>query len=58
MKKIDTFYFGEVSLRERIELNGDSHVEVIDSNGNTMTDIVGYDIDEINEDVIEEFLKN
>lgn len=57
MKKIDTFYFGEVTLRECFDpdssMNGEGFVEVTDSNNNVIAEVYGYDIDEINEDIIE-----
>lgn len=57
MRKIDTFYFGEVTLRECFDadssMNGEGFVEVTDSNDNVIAEIYGYDIDEINEDIIE-----
>ena len=58
MRTIDTFYFGEVTLRDCFDpessLNGEEFVEVTDSNGNVIADIYDYDIDDINEDIIED----
>ena len=60
MRTIDTFYFGEVTLRDCFDtdtsMNGEGFVEVTDSNGNVIADIYGYDIDDINEDIIEDNL--
>ena len=58
MRTIDTFYFGEVTLRDCFDpdtsMNGEGFVEATDSNGNVIADIYGYDIDDINEDIIED----
>lgn len=60
MKKIKTFYFGNVTLREAFDtdntMNGEGFIEAIDENNNVIAEIYGYDIDEITEDVIEENL--
>ena len=60
MRTIDTFYFGEVTLRDCFytdtSMNGEGCVEATDSNGNVIADIYGYDLDEINEDIIEDNL--
>ena len=60
MKTIDTFYFGEVTLRNcfdpDIAMNGEGFVEATDSNGNVIAEIYGYNVDEITEDVIEDNL--
>lgn len=60
MKKIDTFYFGEVTLRECFDpdtsMNGEGFIEVTDSNNNVIAEIYGYDIDEVDEDIIEDNL--
>ena len=60
MKTIDTFYFGEVTLRNcfdpDISMNGEGFVEATDSNGNIIAEIYGYNVDEITEDVIEDNL--
>ena len=56
MKKIDTFYFGEVTLRECFDadtsMNGEGFIEVTDLNNNLIVVIYGYNIDDIDEDVI------
>lgn len=56
----DTFNFGEVTLRDCFDpdtpMNGEGFVEATDSNGNVIADIYGYDIDDINEDIIEDNL--
>ena len=56
MKKIDTFYFGEVTLRECLDtdtsMNGEGFIEVTDSNNNLIVVIYGYNIDDVDEDVI------
>ena len=56
----DTFNYGEVTLRDCFDpessLNGEGFVEVTDSNGNVIAYIYGYDIDDINEDIIEDNL--
>ena len=60
MRTIDTFYFGEVTLRDCFDsdtsINVEGFVEATDSNGNVIADIYGYDIDDINEDIIEDNL--
>ena len=60
MRTIDTFYFGEVTLRECFDpdtsMNGEGFVEATDAKGNVIADIYGYDIDDINEDIIEDNL--
>ena len=60
MRTIDTFYFGEVTLCDCFDtdtsMNGEGFVEATDSNGNVIADIYGYDIDDINEDIIEDNL--
>lgn len=60
MKTIDTFYFGEVTLRNCFDpdtsINGEGFVEATDSNGNVIAEIYGYNVDEITEDVIEDNL--
>ena len=60
MRTIDTFYFGEVTLSDCFDtdtsMNGEGFVEATDSNGNVIADIYGYDLDEINEDIIEDNL--
>ena len=60
MRTIDTCYFGEVTLRDCFDtdtsMNGEGFVEATDSNGNVIADIYGYDIDDINEDIIEDNL--
>lgn len=60
MKTIDTFYFGEVTLRNCFDpdtsMNGEGFVEATDSNGNVIAEIYGYNVDEITEDVIEDNL--
>ena len=60
MRTIDTFYCGEVTLRDCFDpdtsMNGEGFVEATDSNGNVIADIYGYDIDDINEDIIEDNL--
>lgn len=60
MKTIETFYFGNVTLREAFDadntMNGEGFIEAIDGNNNVIAEIYGYDIDEITEDVIEENL--
>ena len=52
MRTIDTFYFGEVTLRDCFDpdtsMNDEGFVEVTDSNGNVIADIYGYNIDDIN----------
>lgn len=56
MKKIDTFYFGEVTIRECFDpdtsMNGEGFIEVTDSDDNIIAEIYGYDIDEVDEDII------
>lgn len=56
MKKIDTFYFGEVTIRECFDpdtsMNGEGFIEVTDSDDNVIAEIYGYDIDEVDEDII------
>ena len=37
-------------------MNGEGFVEATDSKGNVIADIYGYDIDDINEDIIEDNL--
>lgn len=60
MRTIDTFYFGEVTLRDCFDpdtsMNGEGFVEATDANGNVIADIYGYNIDDINEDIIEDNL--
>ena len=60
MRTIDTFYFGKVTLCDCFDpdtsMNGEGFVEATDSNGNVIADIYGYDIDDINEDIIEDNL--
>ena len=60
MRTIDTFNYGEVTLRDCFDpdtsVNGEGFVEATDSNGNVIADIYGYDIDDINEDIIEDNL--
>ena len=60
MRTIDTFNFGEVTLRDCFDpdtsMNGEGFVEATDSNGNVIADIYGYDLDDINEDIIEDNL--
>ena len=56
----DTFNYGEVTLRDCFDpdtsMNGEGYVEATDSNGNVIAYIYGYDIDDINEDIIEDNL--
>ena len=56
MKKIDTFYFGEVTIRECFDpdtsMNGEGFIEVTDSDDNVIAEIYGYDIDEVDDDII------
>ena len=49
MRTIDTFYFGEVTLRDCFDPD-------TSMNGNVIADIYGYNIDDINEDIIEDNL--
>lgn len=60
MKTIETFYFGNVTLREAFDpdtsMNGEGYIEATDENDNVIAEIYGYDIDDITEDVIEENL--
>ena len=60
MRTTDTFNYGEVTLRDCFDpdtsMNGEGFVEATDSNGNVIADIYGYDIDDINEDIIEDNL--
>ena len=48
---IDTFYFGEVTLRDCFDpessLNGEGYVEVTDTNNNVIAVIYGYSVSEI-----------
>ena len=48
---IDTFYFGEVTLRDCFDpessLNGEGYVEVTDTNNNVIAIIYGYSVSEI-----------
>ncbi|MCI7003779.1 MAG: hypothetical protein MR904_05535 [Clostridia bacterium] len=48
---IDTFYFGEVTLRDCFDpessLNGEGYVEVTDTNNNVIAVIYGYSASEI-----------
>lgn len=48
---IDTFYFGEVILRDCFDpessLNGEGYVEVTDTNNNVIAVIYGYSASEI-----------
>lgn len=48
---IDTFYFGEVTLRDCFDpessLNGEGYVEVTDANNNVIAVIYGYSVSEI-----------
>ena len=48
---INTFYFGEVTLRDCFDtessLNGDGYVEVTDTNNNVIAVIYGYSVSEI-----------
>ena len=48
---IDTFYFGEVTLRDCFDpessLNGEGYVEVTDTNPNVIAVIYGYSVSEI-----------
>ena len=50
-KTIDTFYFGEVTLRDCFDpessLNGEGYVEVTDTNNNVIAVIYGYSVSEI-----------
>ena len=56
MKKIDTFYFGKLTIRECFDpdtsMNGEGFIEVTDSDDNVIAEIYGYDIDEVDEDII------
>lgn len=62
---INTFYFGEVTLRDCFDpeysLNGEGYVEVTDTNNNVIAVIYGYSVSEI-EDVeqnkIEDLIDN
>ena len=60
MRTTDTFNYGEVTFRDCFDpdtsMNGEGFVEATDSNGNVIADIYGYDIDDINEDIIEDNL--
>lgn len=48
---INTFYFGEVTLRDCFDtessLNGEGYVEVTDINNNVIAVIYGYSVSEI-----------
>ena len=48
---IDTFYFGEVTLRDCFDpessLNDEGYVEVTDTNNNVIAIIYGYSVSEI-----------
>ena len=48
---IDTFYFGEVTLRDCFDpessLNDEGYVEVTDTNNNVIAVIYGYSVSEI-----------
>lgn len=48
---INTFYFGEVTLRDCFDpessLNGEGHVEVTDTNNNVIAVLYGYSVSEI-----------
>lgn len=48
---INTFYFGEVTLRDCFDtessLNGEGYVEVTDTNNNVIAVIYGYSVSEI-----------
>ncbi|MDE5888928.1 MAG: hypothetical protein K2H20_02800 [Bacilli bacterium] len=59
-KTLDTFYFGEVTLRECFDpdtsMNGEGFIEVTDSNDRVIAEIYGYTLNEVNEDVIEDNL--
>lgn len=48
---IDTFYFGEVTLRDCFDtessLNGEGDVEVTDTNNNVIAVLYGYSVSEI-----------
>ena len=48
---IDTFYFGEVTLRDCFDpessLNGEGYVEVTDTNNNVIAVLYGYSVSEI-----------
>ena len=50
-KTIDTFYFGEVTLRDCFDpessLNDEGYVEVTDTNNNVIAVIYGYSVSEI-----------
>ena len=51
MRTINTFYFGEVTLRDCFDpessLNGEGYVEVTDANNNVIAVIYGYSVSEI-----------
>ena len=55
-KTLNTFYFGEVTIRECFDPatsnSGEGYIEVTDSNDNVVAVIYGYDIEEVDEDVI------
>lgn len=57
-RTLDTLYFGEVILRECFDpdssMNGEGYVEATDSKGHVIAEIYGYDIDEIDEYIIED----
>lgn len=68
MKKvIDTFNYGEVTLRDCFDvdnnLSGESYIEVTDTNNNIIAEIYGYSVGELNnmkqneiEDLIDEYI--
>ena len=51
MRTINTFYFGEVALRDCFDpessLNGEGYVEVTDTNNNVIAVLYGYSVSEI-----------
>ena len=51
MRTINTFYFGEVILRDCFDpessLNGEGYVEVTDTNNNVIAVLYGYSVSEI-----------
>ena len=51
MRTINTFYFGEVTLRDCFDpessLNGEGYVEVTDTNNNVIAVLYGYSVSEI-----------
>lgn len=60
-RRLETWKYGTLALRECFDadssMNGEGYVEAVDENGETICEVFGRDIDDIDEDTIDGIMR-